>query len=67
MWIKLIQTPKSFRESVRKYLDGGILYPPNQDRFDNQLESIRKILSDNSLLYIKGGVISGSLTTPTKV
>ncbi|HEO1780740.1 TPA: abortive infection family protein [Acinetobacter baumannii] len=51
---------------LEKYLDGGVLYPPNKDRFDNQLESIRKILSDNSLLYIKGGVISGSLTTPTK-
>ncbi|MFW1798345.1 abortive infection family protein [Acinetobacter guillouiae] len=51
---------------LEKYLDGGILYPRDQDRFDKQLESIKKILSDNSLLYIKGGIISGSLTTPTK-
>lgn len=51
---------------LEKYLDGGILYPRDQDRFDQQIESIKKILSDNSLLYIKGGIISGSLTTPTK-
>lgn len=51
---------------LEKYLDGGILYPRDQDRFDQQIETIKKILSDNSLLYIKGGIISGSLTTPTK-
>ncbi|QER41024.1 abortive infection family protein [Acinetobacter suaedae] len=51
---------------LEKYLDGGILYPRDQDRFDQQIESIKKILSDNSLLYIRGGIISGSLTTPTK-
>lgn len=51
---------------LEKYLDGGILYPRDKDRFDNQLDIIKKILSDNSLLYIKGGIISGSLSTPTK-
>ena len=51
---------------LEKYLDGGILYPRDQDRFDQQIKSIKKILSDNSLLYIKGGIISGSLTTPDR-
>ncbi|MCQ1100366.1 abortive infection family protein, partial [Acinetobacter baumannii] len=51
---------------LEKYLEGGILHVRDQERFDKQIESIKKILSDNSLLYIKGGIISGSLTTPTK-
>lgn len=51
---------------LEKYLDGGVLYPADKERFDNQIESIKKILSDNSLLYMNGGTISGSLTTPTR-
>ncbi|HDH1656436.1 Uncharacterised protein [Klebsiella pneumoniae] len=51
---------------LEKYLEGGVLYVRDQERFDKQIESIKKTLSDNSLLYIKGGTISGSLTTPTK-
>lgn len=51
---------------LEKYLDGGILYPHDQERFNMQIEKIKRILSDNSLLYIKGGIVSGSLTTPTK-
>lgn len=27
---------------LEKYLDGGILYPRDQDRFDQQIESIKK-------------------------
>ena len=51
---------------LEKYLDGGVLYIRDQEKFDGQIEKINKILSDNSLLYMTGGIISGSLTTPTK-
>jgi len=51
---------------LEKYLEGGILYPNNKARFDDHIEKIKQILADNSFLYIKGGTISGSLTTPTK-
>ena len=52
---------------LEKYLDGGVLYIRDQEKFDGQIEKINKILSDNSLLYMTGGIISGSLTTPQKV
>lgn len=51
---------------LEKYLDSGVLYPANKEKFDDQIEKIQQILADNSLLYVKGGTISGSLTTPTK-
>ena len=61
-----IEPLKILGRILEKYFEGGILYVRDQERFDKQIESIKKILSDNALLYIKGGIISGSLTTPTK-
>lgn len=58
---------KVLEKVLEKYLDGGILYPRDQDRFDQQIESIKKILSDNSLLYIKGGLLAVHLQLLQKV
>lgn len=33
---------------LEKYLEGGVLYVRDQERFDKQIESIKKTLSDNS-------------------
>ena len=59
-----IEPLKVLGRILEKYLDGGVLYVRDQEKFNKQIENIKKILSDNSLLYITGGIISGSLTTP---
>ena len=57
-----IEPLKVLGRILEKYLDGGVLYVRDQEKFNKQIENIKKILSDNSLLYITGGIISGSLT-----
>lgn len=61
-----IEPLKVLGRILEKYLDGGALYISDQKKFDGQIQKIKKLLSDNSLLYITGGIVSGSLTTPTK-
>ena len=44
-----IEPLKVLGRILEKYLDGGVLYVRDQEKFNKQIENIKKILSDNSL------------------
>lgn len=51
---------------LEKYFDGAVISPHDPEWFSSQLDKITQALAENSLMYIKGGRINGSLTAPTK-